>query len=281
VPTIVSQALVIRQWDFSETSQTVSLFCREHGVVRGLAKGSRREKSRFSGGLDPLTRGEIVAILKPSVELATLTEWDLQEIFWSTRRSLGAHRAGLYIVDLIHHTILAHDAHPRLWDHTLDALRAIADESAREEAVLRFQWNLLVEIGYKPNLTLAADPFAPASDGGREGVYQFNPRAGGLVGQESATSNGSEGEGLAVGRVMGGEVGGRVGGRVWGEVWRVRPDTVKALRGLEAETAHGREASIGPVQSARRASRLLSEYLRVLLDRDLPTREALFGPRTR
>jgi recombinational DNA repair protein (RecF pathway) len=42
VPPIIDQAIVVRLWDFSETSQTVSLFLREHGMLRGLAKGSRR-----------------------------------------------------------------------------------------------------------------------------------------------------------------------------------------------------------------------------------------------
>ena len=37
--TIHDQGVCIRHWDFSETSQTVSLFGRSLGVVRGLAKG--------------------------------------------------------------------------------------------------------------------------------------------------------------------------------------------------------------------------------------------------
>ena len=40
---------------------------------RGLAKGSKREKSNFSGGLEVLTHGEILAIIKPHTELANLT----------------------------------------------------------------------------------------------------------------------------------------------------------------------------------------------------------------
>lgn len=254
MPTVVDQALVIRHWDFSETSQTVSLFCREHGVIRGLAKGSRREKSRFSGGLEVLTRGEMVAITKHGAELATITEWDLQEVFWSTRRDLGAHRAGLYVVDLIHHAILSDDPHPKLWDHTANALRALADPVARSEQVLLFQWRLLVELGYKPNLGSSAGIGA-----GR--VFRFNPRAGGLV-SESAGGPGANGS--------------------VGEDWKVRADTIDLLRGLEGRSEDEERpglATDAPAQTVDRASRLLSEYLRVLLDRDLGTRQALFGPR--
>ncbi|MHC4990131.1 MAG: DNA repair protein RecO, partial [Planctomycetota bacterium] len=69
MPTIQDQAVCIRHWDFSETSQTVSLLSREHGVIRGLAKGAKREKGTFSGGIDLLTVGEVVAITKRGREL--------------------------------------------------------------------------------------------------------------------------------------------------------------------------------------------------------------------
>ncbi len=246
MPTIIDQALVIRHWDYSETSQTVSLFCREHGVIRGLAKGSRREKSRFSGGMEVLTRGEMVAIVKAGAELANVTEWDLQEVFWAARRDLGAHRAGLYVVDLIHHTLLSDDPHPKLWEQTAETLRSLGDSEQRAGLVLRFQWGLLVELGYKPNLEVGK-----YEEHG--GVFRFNARAGGLV------SDGARRNGAGAG----------------GEDWRVRPDTIRLLREVES----GASSLESSPQTVDRASRLLSEYLRVLLDRDLSTREALFGPR--
>ena len=90
MPTIRDEAICIRHWDFSETSQTVSLLLRDHGVLRGLAKGARRERGSFSGGFDLFTRGEIVAIVKPGRELATLTEWTLLETFPVLRREAPA-----------------------------------------------------------------------------------------------------------------------------------------------------------------------------------------------
>ncbi|MCZ6836092.1 MAG: recombination protein O N-terminal domain-containing protein, partial [Planctomycetota bacterium] len=74
MPTISDSAVCIRRWDFSETSQTVSLFTHTHGIIRGLAKGAKREKGAFSGGFDVLTQGHLVAIVKPGRDLATLTE---------------------------------------------------------------------------------------------------------------------------------------------------------------------------------------------------------------
>src|SRR4051812_20305466 len=67
---VTDQAVCIRQWDWSETSQTVSLFGRETGVVRAIAKGSKREHSRFSGGLEVMTRGEMIVHIKAGDSLS-------------------------------------------------------------------------------------------------------------------------------------------------------------------------------------------------------------------
>jgi DNA repair protein RecO (recombination protein O) len=125
VPTASDEAICIRHWDWSETSQTVCLLTRTHGVVRGLAKGSRRERSRFSGGFEVLTRGQALFILKAGSELATLTEWDLAEVFPVLRRDLRSFYAGMYLADLLLHSIRDHDPHPGAFDAALLCLRSL------------------------------------------------------------------------------------------------------------------------------------------------------------
>ncbi len=237
MPTIRDHALCIRHWDFSETSQTVSLYTRDHGLLRGLAKGSRRDKGPFSGGLELLTRGEVIAITKPGRELATLTEWSLLELFPILSRNLAAHRTGLYFADLLFHFSEAEDPHPLLYDALLDALRSLDDDAdARNRALLRFQWTLLVESGYTP--LLESPETAP------DGVLVFNPEAGGIL-----PGNGHDG-------------------------WRVRPETVDLIR--RAAAAPDFAAPPDPA-TLDRANRLLAAYCRYLLDRELPTMTALFG----
>ena len=175
MPTITDQAVCVRHWDFSETSQTVSLFAREHGLIRGLAKGSRREKGNFSGGIDLLTRGELVAIVKPSRELANLTAWHLEEIFWSLRRSLPANRLGMYMADLVNRMVSAHDPHPALWDAFVVALRGLGGDG--EGTLLTFQVALLAETGYRPELDRDAETGGPLPDDGE--TLAFSPRHGG------------------------------------------------------------------------------------------------------
>ena len=237
MPPVVDQAVVLRHWEYSETSQTVSLLTRAHGVVRGLAKGARREKGSFCGGFEVLTRGEIVFIPRETTDLSLLTEWDLQEVFWATRRDLQAHRIGFYMIDLVHHAVTASDPHPGLFDELVLRLGELEDEGRREEALLRFQWGLLVETGYQPRLSW--DPGAR--------TLGFNPLTGQVVADPGRSPSGT--------------------------VWRVRGETVRLL----AAVGDGVDPLEHSASTVDRANRLLSAYLRTVLDRDLPTRAALFG----
>ncbi|QKK09566.1 MAG: DNA repair protein RecO [Planctomycetota bacterium] len=133
--TIRDDAICIRHWDWSETSQTVSLFSCEHGIVRGIAKGSKREKAPFSGGLELLTRGEVVAIVRSNGSLATITSWDLRDAYTGVRRSLRAFYVGSYLVDLLHHAVTDADPHPGLYHRMVEVFETLADRT--EESLLR------------------------------------------------------------------------------------------------------------------------------------------------
>lgn len=256
MPPLRDQAIILRHWEYSETSQTVSLFTRDHGLLRGLAKGCRRDRSTFSGGFESLTRGEIGASVRPNSELATLTDWDLQEVFWSARRSLTAHLAGLYIVDLLHHAMRPMDAHPNLYDRAVAALRATEQQPSIPATVLKFQWALAEESGIQPRLSASEsgeDDDAPAPRRSQKAQH-FSPSAGGVV-EAPNTSPGTTSAARAT------------------DTWKVRPETLALLMALKK----GEPPATAERSVVVRASRLLGAYWQVVLERELPTHEAYFA----
>lgn len=247
MPPVSDDAVCIRHWDWSETSQTVSLFTRGHGLVRALAKGSKRPKSPYSGGVELLTRGQASFIIRPSSELALLTAWDLEETFPALRRALAAHNAGLYMADLVQHAITDHDPHPGLYDQMVASLRELSGEAGGGgvgPALLRMQWALLVETGYAPMLDESAAP-AP----GPGGAYLFSAAHGGLVGDGMERGAGA---------------------------WPVRPETIGLLREIARD--RGFDAAGVPAAVVERANRLLAAYIRHVLGREPPTLRVVFGP---
>ena len=236
------QGVCIRQWDFSETSQTVSLFGRSLGVVRGLAKGARRERGAFDGGVDLLSRGEFGAIIKPNRDLATLTEWDLLEVFPRLRTDLIANQAAFYMADLVGRMLQPEDPHPLLFDCFVESLRTIGAARSSEEpppdgagSLLAFQWTLLSETGYKPILSSSAP-----SD-----VFEFAPASGGVLQPGEVTD---------------------------GPRWKVRRTTLECLATIGALPVHNT-----PLVTVDRANRLLAAYTCHILGIEPATMRAVFS----
>ncbi len=226
MPSVTDQAVCIRHWDWSETSQTVSLLTRHHGIVRGLAKGAKRERANYSGGIELLTRGEVLMIVKPGDSLAVITSWDLRETFPAASRSLRAFHAGMFLIDSVAHALTAHDPHPNVYDALLNALRALSNAGEETQVVASFLWSLLTDTGHQPEVR--GEPTAAPQP-----TYGFAPRLGTLVPDP--------GDGIDVVNAE--------------PVWRVRAETVRYLRAL------GRGESL-TLAGAPRALRLLASYFR-------------------
>src|SRR3954464_7899394 len=74
-------ALVVRGTDWSETSRIATLWTREFGKVRALAKGGRRLRSSFEVAFDLLSVCHVVVIRKQTGGLDLLTEAQVAERF--------------------------------------------------------------------------------------------------------------------------------------------------------------------------------------------------------
>src|SRR5438552_14520627 len=169
MPAEAALALVVRTTDWSETSRIATMFTREFGKVRVLAKGGRRLKSAFESALDLLTVSSIVLLRKSSGSLDLLTEAQVLERFPKLRLDLQALYSAYYVAELLADWTEDYDPHPALFDAARDTLRDLG--AAGPQAGLRlaaFELTLLHELGYG----LALDRCAACGQepGGRPGV---------------------------------------------------------------------------------------------------------------
>ena len=173
-----AQGLVIRTADWSESSRIATLWTREFGKVRALAKGGRRLKSSFESSLDLLTFCDIVLIRKTSGALDLLTEARVRERFGQLRRDLQGLYAAYYVAELLGDWTLDHDPHPALLDEALATLRTLGQPDVLAGPRLaRFELILLRELGYGPALEACANCSRPVAAAG----LMFSAAAGGVV----------------------------------------------------------------------------------------------------
>src|SRR5437764_1575183 len=118
-------ALVLRTTDWSESSRIATLWTRELGKVRALAKGGRRLRSSFESALDLLTLCSIVLLRKSSGGLDLLTEAQVVRRFPRLRSDLGALYSAYYVAELLADLTEDYDPHPTLLDEALETLAAL------------------------------------------------------------------------------------------------------------------------------------------------------------
>lgn len=179
MPAEPALALIVRGSDWSETSRIVTLWTREFGKVRALAKGGRRLRSSFEVALDVLTVTRVMLIRKHQGGLDLLTEALLDRRYPHLRTSLNCLTIGYYIAELLADGTQDGDPHPALFDQSLEIL-ALPDSSPLD--VIRFELAWLHELGYSPRLDACVlcsrIPAESHQDSVRIGI---SPEAGGVV----------------------------------------------------------------------------------------------------
>jgi len=183
-------ALVVRGTDWSETSRITTLWTREFGKVRAVAKGGRRLNSSFEIAFDLLTVCRVVYLRTRFGGLDILTEAQVAERFPALRSDLQSLYAGYYVAELLADGTQDYDPHPLLFDNAIDLLRDLDagltqsnDKPAKLLAtVSRFELVWLRELGYAPRLDACAvcdrDLSVPPPDAAR---VAYSPEAGGVV----------------------------------------------------------------------------------------------------
>jgi len=182
---IKDRAVCIRASDYSETSQVVTLFARQSGKVRAIAKGSKRARSAFDGPIEVLSLGDVMFSGIRTDALATLTEFQSQPARGGLRRHLFALHSALFAAELLDSLTDEVDPHPGLFDHFAQFVQGMDDPEIvgdRRDAMIRlilFQLALLGEIGLQPVLKACANCKRPLT--AQWGESYFSSAANGLI----------------------------------------------------------------------------------------------------
>ena len=178
MPAEKAVGLIVRTHDWSETSRIATIWTRELGKVRVLAKGGRRLKSNFEVALDLLTVCSIVLLRKSSGGLDLLTEARAEERFAGLRKDLRALNAGYYVAELLGDGTQDYDPHPALFEFSLDTLRKLAAGGDAMGLVSAYELGWLGELGLRPVLDRCAACQTNELPAGR---LSYSAIAGGVV----------------------------------------------------------------------------------------------------
>lgn len=153
-----TEAIVLRSYNLAEADKIVVCLTRATGVVRAVAHGARRLKSRFGAGLEPFTFVQMSYHEKEGRELVTLRQLEITRSYFSLSESSEVVAALSYMSELVLEFAPPHEPNERLFrmvGATLDALKASPQEL---QAFVRYfeVWTLRLA-GFLPELRACAD----------------------------------------------------------------------------------------------------------------------------
>ncbi len=164
--------IVLKCTDYSETSKIVTIYTRDYGKVRILAKGAKRKKSEFLGILEPLSLLEIVYI-ESRKSLHILKEAYLIDSNLEIRERLSRIASGLSFLSLIERTQPDEDPDPAIFELLSSSLSALQRVPLPENVPLVFQLRLLEHFGKLPGLISCGQCGSPL-----KGSAIYDPRSG-------------------------------------------------------------------------------------------------------
>lgn len=109
MPLFESESLVLRSYDLAEADRIVVFFTRSHGIVRGVAKGAKRLKSRFGSSLEPFSTVNLQYFQKDDRELVSVQAIELTGSRFAAASDPEFLATFAYLADLLAAMLPPHD----------------------------------------------------------------------------------------------------------------------------------------------------------------------------
>ena len=232
------EAVVLRHSDWGEADRILTLYTRERGKVRAIAKGARKIRSRKAGHLEPFTR--VTLQLAKGRDLLIVTQVDTLNAYLALGANLVKTGYASYAVELLDRfTYEDESENYAIFRLLTEILDRIATEPEPWLAIRYYEVRLLDLLGFRPHLFECAncgEPIRPVNQ-------YFSPAAGGVLCPKC-------GAGLP-------------------GVWNVSMEALKVFRHFQRSSySEAQRARPGPeVQNELEV--LMQKYLTYLLERGL------------
>lgn len=174
-----TEAIVLKSIKFGDTSRIATLYSRDHGKVKVIAKGIRSPKSRLAGSLQTFSRIQAVFYKKRTTEIYLLSQADTIEPYQPFHKELNRYVFASAALELLDRLITGEESSPRIFQlslATLSFMESCPDESL-ETCFTHFALKLADLLGYKPKF----DRCVSCNKNVQGRLILFSPEKGGIV----------------------------------------------------------------------------------------------------
>src|ERR671921_1051576 len=132
---VETQAIVLQTYKLADADKIVLCMTEKAGLVRGVARGARRLKSKFGASLEPFTLIHLTFFEKETRELVTIKSAEIVKSYFQASGSPEAFEALIYILELVKEFAPPHHADEKLFKMLRACVDFLAGAPARAIAV--------------------------------------------------------------------------------------------------------------------------------------------------
>jgi DNA repair protein RecO (recombination protein O) len=171
-----AEAVVLRTWPVHEADEIVSLFTRNYGRIRGVAKAAAKSRRRFGGALEPMTWVSASYVEKPKQDLVRLDACEVIASPLSDPIDYTRAAALAFYAEVLEEALPDHDPHEAVFRLVLAVLEHTRGSGVWMPVTYFSLWITRL-LGWMPSLThctVCGEPFGA-------GPAWFQPQSDGLL----------------------------------------------------------------------------------------------------
>lgn len=175
----VTDAINLKSYNLSESDKIIVMYSKDKGLIKGVAKGVKKPKSKLGARMDLLVANKLM--LYKGRNLDRICQADVLNTFNKTRRDMDKIFYSMYISEVVSNFGLEDDpCSKEIYDLLYKALEKISDAETKEEiliAVIKFQLKMMQISGFGIEFESC---LCCREAIGEENMY-FSSRMGGVV----------------------------------------------------------------------------------------------------
>ncbi|TFH37663.1 MAG: DNA repair protein RecO [Anaerolineales bacterium] len=145
-----AEAVILRRRDLGEADRLLTVFTREFGKLRQIAKGVRRPRSRKAGHLELFNRVRL--LVARGRELDIITQAEAIESYPNLHTDLLLVGYAGYAIELLDHFTVDAEQNAKLYQLISETLERLDQGEEPNGVVRHYEVRLLDEVGFRPEL---------------------------------------------------------------------------------------------------------------------------------
>ncbi len=175
----ITDAINLKSYNLSESDKIIVMYSKEKGLIRGVAKGVKKPKSKLGARMDLLVANTLM--LHKGRNLDTICQAEVVNSFYKTRQDIDKICYSMYVTEVVHNFGIEEDpCSAVIYDLLYKTLNTISKAETKVEillAVIKFQFKMMIESGFSIELD---NCLACHEEIGDETMYLV-PALGGVV----------------------------------------------------------------------------------------------------